>query len=94
MKDCFRNLFIITLVIMLSCQFTACSSPALPDEAAVSDEKIVNDRPTVPENVAEGIDYLYDFRFSERYDANITEAFSLSLSDKVSPIRNTLFLFE
>lgn len=58
------------------------------------DEKIVNDRPTVPENVAEGIGHLYDFRFSDRYDYRITDDFSLSLSDKDNPIGDTLFIFE
>jgi len=94
MKGRFRDFFICTLAIMLFCQLSACSTPTLPDEADGSDEEIVNDRPTVPENVAEGIEYLYDFRFSERYDANITDDFSLVLSNKVSPIRDTLFLFE
>lgn len=94
MKDCFRNLFIGILVIMLFCQFSACSSPASPDDAFVSDEEILNDRPTVPENVAEGIVYLYDFRFSERYDTNISDEFSLILSDKVSSIRDTFYLLE
>lgn len=94
MKDRFRNLFIGILVIMLFCQLSACSSPDSPGDDAVSDEEILNDRPTVPEDVAEGIEYLYDFRFSERYDTNITDDFSLILSDKVSPIRDTLFLFE
>lgn len=94
MKDRFRNLFISILVILLLCQFTACSKPALPDAAIVSDKEIVNDKPTVPENVPEGMDYLYDFRFSEKYDSRITDDFSLVLSDKVSPIRDTLCLFE
>lgn len=57
-------------------------------------EKIVNDRPTVPENIAEGIGHLYDFSFSDRYDSRITDDFSLSLSDKESPIGETFFLFE
>lgn len=60
MKDSFRNLFIGALVILLLCQFTACGKPTLPDEAIVSDEEIVNDRSTVPENVAEGIENLYE----------------------------------
>lgn len=94
MKDHSRNLFICALAIMFLCQLAACSNPALPDEVIVSGEEIVNDRPTVPKNAPEGIDYLYNFRFSERYDDRITDDFSLVLSDKASPIRDTLFLFE
>jgi len=72
MKNSFRNVLISALVIMFLYQFTACSRPTLPDKIIVLDEEIVNDSPTVPENVPEGINYLYDFRFSERYDGSIT----------------------
>lgn len=59
------------------------------------DEKIVNNnRPTEPENVPEGMEHLYDFIFSDRYDNRITDNFSLSLSDIESPIGDTLFLLE
>ncbi len=59
------------------------------------DEKIVkNNRPTVPENIPEGIEHLYDFIFSDRYDYRITDNFSLSLPDIDSPISDTFFLFE
>jgi len=94
MKKSFRNVLISTLVIMLVYQFTACSRPNLPDKDMVLDEEIANDRPTVPDNVPEGIDHLYDFRFSERYDSRITSDFSLVLFDKVNPISDTLSLFE
>jgi len=94
MKNSFRNVLISALVIMLLYQFIACSRPTLPDKIIVLDEEIVNDSPTVPENVPEGINYLYEFRFSERYDGRITGDFSLVFSDKASPISDTLFLLE
>lgn len=94
MKNSFRNVLISALVIMLLYQFIACSRPTLPDKIIVLDEEILNDSPTVPENVPEGINYLYDFRFSERYDGRITGDFSLVLSDKASPISDTFFLLE
>lgn len=58
------------------------------------DEKIVNDRPTVPENVAQGIGHLYEFHFSDRYDYRITKDFSLLLYGKDSPMSDTILLFE
>jgi hypothetical protein len=101
MKNILRNILIGALAIMLFAQFTACGSPASPDKGIGSDEKIVddrpaaNDKPTIPENVAEGIENLYDFRFSERYDDRITDDFSISLSGEASTIGgDTLFLFE
>ena len=42
-----------------------------------------SDKPTLPENVPLGTEYLYDFRFSERYDARVSEAFSLLFPDTV-----------
>ena len=41
------------------------------------------DRPTVPEDVALGTEYLYDFRFSERYDARVSDVFTLTLPEGV-----------
>lgn len=73
----------------------------IDDEAVVDDDPPVssveleeNDRPTIPDNVAEGIEYLYDFRFSEKYDDHITGDFSLSFSDKVSHVPETFYLFD
>ena len=98
MKDRFRILLASALLIILLSLLAACGSPTLPGEAIGLDEKIVKDRPTVPENAAEGIDYLYDFRFSERYDDRITDDFSLVypdvLSDESGPISDTIFLFK
>lgn len=94
MKSNLRNILISALIIMLLVQLTACSRPSLPNSDNVLDEKIINDRPTVPENVPKGIEHLYDFYFSNRYDDRITDVFSLTLSDKVDPISCTLFLFK
>ncbi len=100
MKNSLRNILIGALAIMLFAQLTACGGPASPDKGIGSDEEIVddrpaaNDKPTIPENVAEGIENLYDFRFSERYDDRITDDFSISLSGEASAIGNPLFLLE
>lgn len=48
------------------------TTPAIPAGADAGD------RPTIPEDVALGTEYLYDFRFSERYDARVSDPFSLS----------------
>ena len=54
------------------------SDPDLPPE-----EPRTADRPTIPENLAEGMDYLYDFTFTERYDDRRTADFSLILPENV-----------
>lgn len=93
MKSRAGKLCIGSMIIMLLCLFTACSSPSLPGDIAI-DEEIVNDKPTIPENVEEGMEYLYDFRFADRYDANIMDDFSLVMPDSASPIPGLFFLFE
>ena len=46
------------------------------------DDSVQNERkPTIPQNVPEGIEYLYDFTFSERYDEDVSRDFSLSLNE-------------
>ena len=94
MKNIFRNVLLSGLVVILLCQITACSKPTSPDNDVVLDDEIINDRPTLPENVAEGIDHLYDFSFSERYDSRITDDFSLLFSENASPISGRFSLFE
>ena len=54
------------------------SDPDLP-----SGEAGTADRPTIPENVAQGMDYLYDFTFTEWYDDRRTTDFSLILPENV-----------
>lgn len=63
----------------------AASALPTPDPAA--------DRPTVPRDVAEGIGYLYDFRFSERYDGRVSGDFSLTLPEGASTGDNPLALY-
>lgn len=53
-----------------------------------------NDRPTIPDDLPADMEYLYDFRFSERYDSRVTPDFSLaSLGSTVAP-NGALSLFE
>lgn len=49
-----------------------------------------DDNPTIPDNAAEGTEYLYDFQFSQRYDARVTEEFGMVCSDT----DRTCYLFE
>lgn len=63
----------------------AASALPTPDPAA--------DRPTVPRDAAEGIDYLYDFRFSERYDGRVSGDFALTLPEGASPGDSPLALY-
>ncbi|MCK9218273.1 MAG: hypothetical protein M0P77_10225 [Firmicutes bacterium] len=50
--------------------------------------------PTLPEDVPEGIEHLYEFSFSDRYDSKIDKDFSFTFSEKVESFNDTLFLFE
>lgn len=45
-------------------------------------------KPTIPQSIPIGTEYLYDFTFSERYDDKVTPEFSLVFDG------NTLFLFD
>ena len=90
MKSRVGEFGIYLMVIMLPVLFASCSSPSLPGDIAI-DEEIVNDKPTIPENVEEGMEYLYDFRFADRYDANIMDDFSLVMPDSASPIPGLFF---
>lgn len=105
MKINFKNMFICILLAMLLCLLAACHRNAMQSEPVIPSDEIIadaptpsdaekeQDKPTIPENVAEGIDYLYDFRFSERYDDRVTDDFSLVLSGESTPKYDTLFLF-
>ena len=58
------------------------STPAGPETApATPSGGDDGDRPTLPEDVALGTEYLYDFRFSERYDARVSDVFTLTLPE-------------
>lgn len=52
-------------------------SAVSPADTVPPEEK----KPTVPENIPEDMTYLYDFSFSERYDAKVDDAFSLTWPD-------------
>ena len=61
----------------------AAGSPAQSAPDLSPGETGTADRPTIPENLAEGMDYLYDFTFTERYDDRRTADFSLILPENV-----------
>ncbi len=52
------------------------------------------DKPTIPQNVHADLHYLWDFTFSERYDARMTDDFSLTLADKSGQVQGTYTLFD
>lgn len=52
------------------------------------------DKPTIPQSVHEDLHYLWDFTFSERYDARMTDDFSLTLTDKSGQVHGTYTLFD
>lgn len=78
------KLKLILLPLVCALALSACGSVC---DGPGAEPPSRSDRPTVPENAPEGIDY--DFTFTERYDDNVDEAFSLIL-----PKGNTFCLFE
>ncbi|HZJ76773.1 MAG TPA: hypothetical protein VFC70_03585 [Oscillospiraceae bacterium] len=94
MKGYFRILSVGVIVIMLISRLTACSGFNVTDKDIIPGQEIANDGPTIPENAPEGLEYIYDFNFSEKYDNKISEDFSLVLSNKIDLPNDTLFLFE
>ncbi len=54
------------------------ASPSYPNDAPGSD------RPTLPEDVPAGVEHLYDFQFSDRYDARVSSDFSLIFPSTIS----------
>lgn len=92
-------------VVLLLCSVSACNkqytaevNPAVTEVIIISAEPFpstevaANDKPTVPENVAEGMDYLFDFHFSERYGDRVTSDFSLTLPSDNNVDEETIFL--
>ncbi len=70
-------------------------SPAAPVPApSPAGEAALEDRPRIPEDAPEGVDY--DFRFSERYDDRIDDDFALTFPAGIDTglDRNTLSLLE
>ncbi|MEA4932579.1 MAG: hypothetical protein VB071_03180 [Lawsonibacter sp.] len=94
MKSNFKGFFSCLLIGTVLCMFSACQSDTVQNEAALSGEEIASDRPTVPSNTPEEMEYLYDFRFSERYDDHITDDFSIELPNEGNLSSDTFFLFE
>ena len=52
------------------------------------------DIPTIPKNVHEDLHYLWDFTFSGRYEARMTDDFSLTLMDKSGQVHGVYTLFD
>lgn len=57
-------------------------------------DKAPLDKPTIPQNFHENLHYLWDFTFSGRYDARMTDDFSLILTDKSGKVQGTYTLFD
>lgn len=67
------------------------------DNAVDGDDPTIdpgNDKPTIPQDLPSDMEYLYDFRFSERYDSHVTPDFSLGLLGSAVSLDGTLSLFE
>jgi len=72
----------IAIVLLL----TACTGQTTPgDNSPVSENDApMSDRPTIPEDAPAGIEYLYDFQFSDRYDERVSSDFSLTFPSTIS----------
>jgi hypothetical protein len=76
------------IVVQIEMPTVESTSPSTePDKAPL-------DKPTIPQNVHEDLHYLWDFTFSGRYDARMTDDFSLTLSDKSGQVQGTYTLFD
>ena len=87
----------ILMIGILACSVmcvSACSSS--PDRADLPSNRAEPEKPTIPEDVAAGTEYLYDFKFAERYDKQITDDFSFVFpSGNLEGVKNdTIFLLE
>lgn len=94
------------VVCMPSCNSTPIQSDDILDNgtsdvaSSVQTNPPVNsselDKPTIPEDVAAGTEYLYDFKFAEKYDEQVTSDFSFTFpSGRLEDIKNdTVFLLE
>ncbi len=94
------------MVCMSSCNSTPTQSDDILDKdpndiaspvqtnPSVSSSEL--DKPTIPEDVAAGTEYLYDFKFAEKYDEQVTSNFSLTFpSGNLEGVKNdTVFLLE
>ena len=58
------------LICLVFCMPACSSSPTEADE--------LPDRPTIPTDIGDGMEYLYDFTFAERYDNQVTDDFSVT----------------
>lgn len=72
------------------------SDVASPEQADPPANSSGADKPTIPEDVAAGTEYLYDFRFTEKYDDQVTSDFALIFpSGNLEGVKNnTIFLLE
>ncbi len=97
-----HKVLLLAALLSLGCVLSACGGPgaetaaptvptgeSLPSTQPAPTQEPTGDRPTIPEDVAEGIEYLYDFRFSQRYDDRVSNSFSLTIPGVEKPL--TLF---
>lgn len=100
MKKGWMIVFTVVTVIAISCLISACDGENISEEVAVEEEKVA-DRPTIPGGVPEGMEYLYDFTFSENYDNRVSDEFSVIIpneikfqNNKTTTESNKISLFE
>lgn len=105
-----QMLTIVLLTCLIICMSSCNSTPTRSDDildngtsdvvSSVQTNPPANgsepDKPTIPEDVAADTEYLYDFKFAERYDEQVTSDFSLTFpSGNLEGVRNdTVFLLE
>lgn len=82
----------IALVLFLVSFMTSCSvqykevhyeeKEQLSQQGVAVNEEKEEKKPTIPSGIPVDMEYLFDFSFSDRYDKNIKEDFSLEFSDE------------
>lgn len=81
---------IVLLLTACTVQTTPNDNPPASEGAAISsapsssNDTPVSSRPTIPEDAPMGMEYLYDFQFSDRYDERVSSDFSLVFPSTIS----------
>ncbi len=65
-----------------------------PIERILNEDNTADDCPSVPDEIPEGTEELYDFCFSEKYDAHVTDDFSLVIMERMDSSYKKFVLFD